>query len=61
MFLSLALFKVENKTMEINGHNAGTGSTVYHYLPAVELHAVKIWIVVLVLVRDRATAFRYER
>ena len=47
--------------MEITGHVIGTDWTVFHKLPAEGLHAVKIWLVVWVLVRERGTASRYER
>jgi hypothetical protein len=41
------------KKMEITGHVTGTDWTVFLNLPAAELHAVKIWLVVWALVRDR--------
>jgi len=36
--------------MEITGHDIGTGWTVVHNPPAVELQAVTIWLTVWVLV-----------
>ena len=55
MLLEEVLKKLENTE-----HDIGTDWTVFHNLPAVEFHAVKTWLVVSVLVRDRGTAFGYE-
>jgi hypothetical protein len=40
-FLSPALLKEVLKKVEITGNDTGTDWTVFHKLPAVELHAVK--------------------
>ena len=49
-----------HKKMEITGHDIGTSWRVFNKLPAVELHADKIWLVVSVLVLERGNSARYE-
>jgi hypothetical protein len=58
-FIPAPLIEVLKKK-EITGHDIGTSWRVFHKLPAVELHAVKIWLVVSVQLLERRKAARYE-